>query len=140
MGGFRGLLWDRGSLVGIEHLYCSKQFFFQVFILQLRETNKQTNPVQIFSFWKKKVGGKNQGLTRFRCWGLGGTSAGGQLPGWAEGKGEMVEFEVRRQELLLLPCLLLAVRQQLSPEPQCSPLQSGVVERFTWHPTEWLRG
>lgn len=36
------------------------------------------------------------------------TSAGGRLPGWAEGKGEMVEFEVRRQELLLLPCSFLS--------------------------------
>lgn len=70
--------------------------------------NKQTNPLQIFSFWKKKVGGKNQGLIRFRGWRLGVTSAGGRLPGWAEGKGEMVEFEVRRQELLLLPCSFLS--------------------------------
>lgn len=105
MGGFRDLLWDRGGLVGTEHLYYSKSIFYKC----LFHNYEKKNPVQIFSFWKEKTGrGKNQGLIRFKCWGVGGTHAGGRLPGWAEGKGEIVGSEVRRREFLFLPCSFLS--------------------------------
>lgn len=72
MDGFRDLLWDRGSLVGIEHLYRSKQFFLQVFILQLRETNKQTNKptTDIFILEKESWGQESRlnKVQRLEAW------------------------------------------------------------------------